>query len=152
MLEDLIAAALGDALRRYQQRFGATAEEQLQRSFGDDLGRFVRRAIVEKYDFVRRSRLSENRLDPFLEEPFVIVARQYSRDLQGELRRHRKVGRVALRPNSTRIRSSRGVQIGAPEMNVRLQVRTFCPLVPCVDGNDRRPESRNSKGSSDERS
>lgn len=38
MLEDLITAALGDALRRHQQRFGASAEEQLQRSLGDDVG------------------------------------------------------------------------------------------------------------------
>ena len=39
MLEDLIAAAVGDGLRQYQQRYGATAEEQLQKSLsGSDLG------------------------------------------------------------------------------------------------------------------
>jgi nucleoid-associated protein EbfC len=31
LLEDLIAAALNDALRQYRQRFGGTAQEQLQK-------------------------------------------------------------------------------------------------------------------------
>lgn len=39
MLEDLVAAAMDDALKQYKQRFGATPEEQIQRSLGDsDLG------------------------------------------------------------------------------------------------------------------
>ena len=39
MLEDLIAAAVSDVLRQYQQRYGASAEEQLQKSLaGSDMG------------------------------------------------------------------------------------------------------------------
>lgn len=34
MLEDLVAAATNDALRQYRNRFGATPEEQLQKSLG----------------------------------------------------------------------------------------------------------------------
>lgn len=34
MLEDLIAAAVNDALRHYRNRFGATPEEQIQKSLG----------------------------------------------------------------------------------------------------------------------
>lgn len=39
MLEDLIQAAIGDAIRQYQARYGATAQEQLQKLMADsDLG------------------------------------------------------------------------------------------------------------------
>lgn len=31
MLEDLVAAAVGDALRRWRERYGATPEEQMQK-------------------------------------------------------------------------------------------------------------------------
>ena len=34
MLEDLIAAAFSDALRQFQARFGANAEEQMKKSLG----------------------------------------------------------------------------------------------------------------------
>jgi DNA-binding YbaB/EbfC family protein len=34
MLEDLIAAALSDALRQYTSRYGATPEEQVQKMLG----------------------------------------------------------------------------------------------------------------------
>ena len=33
MLEDLVAAAINDALRQYRQRFGASPEEQMQKLF-----------------------------------------------------------------------------------------------------------------------
>jgi len=43
MLEDLIAAALSDALRLYRQRYGATAEEQMQKLMaGADLSSMMR--------------------------------------------------------------------------------------------------------------
>jgi DNA-binding YbaB/EbfC family protein len=35
MLEDLVAAALNDATRQYRQRFGTTAEEQIQKLLGN---------------------------------------------------------------------------------------------------------------------
>ncbi len=39
MLEDLVAAALADALRQWRGRFGASPEEQIQRMLaGSDLG------------------------------------------------------------------------------------------------------------------
>jgi DNA-binding protein YbaB len=38
MLEDLIAAAVEDALRQYRERFGVSAEEQMQRTLGGDGG------------------------------------------------------------------------------------------------------------------
>lgn len=39
MLEDLVAAAVGDALRQYRTRFGASAQEQVQKLLaGKDLG------------------------------------------------------------------------------------------------------------------
>jgi DNA-binding YbaB/EbfC family protein len=39
MLEDLIQAAMNDALRQYKQRYGATAEEQMQKLLGgSDMG------------------------------------------------------------------------------------------------------------------
>jgi DNA-binding YbaB/EbfC family protein len=39
LLEDLISAALGDALRQHRERFGATPEEQLGRVFKNaDMG------------------------------------------------------------------------------------------------------------------
>lgn len=39
MLEDLIAAAINDALRQYKTRFGATPEEQIQKLMaGSDMG------------------------------------------------------------------------------------------------------------------
>jgi DNA-binding YbaB/EbfC family protein len=39
MLEDLVASALADALRQYRGKYGATANEQMQRLFsGSDLG------------------------------------------------------------------------------------------------------------------
>lgn len=43
MLEDLVAAAMNDALRLYRQRYGATAEEQMQKLMaGADLGAMMR--------------------------------------------------------------------------------------------------------------
>lgn len=43
MLEDLVAAAITDALRLYRQRYGATAEEQMQKMMaGADLGSLMR--------------------------------------------------------------------------------------------------------------
>jgi len=39
MLEDLVQAACNDALKRYQERYGATAQEQLTKLMGEsDLG------------------------------------------------------------------------------------------------------------------
>jgi hypothetical protein len=39
MLEDLVAAAVGDALRQYRARYGVTSEEQMKRTMaGQDLG------------------------------------------------------------------------------------------------------------------
>ena len=38
MLEDLVAAAIGDALRQYRTKYGATMEEQMQKMMaGQDL-------------------------------------------------------------------------------------------------------------------
>jgi DNA-binding YbaB/EbfC family protein len=34
MLEDLVAAAVGDALRQYKERFGASPDEQIQKMLG----------------------------------------------------------------------------------------------------------------------
>jgi nucleoid-associated protein EbfC len=43
MLEDLVAAAITDALRLYRQRYGATAEEQMQKLMaGADLGSLMK--------------------------------------------------------------------------------------------------------------
>jgi DNA-binding YbaB/EbfC family protein len=42
MLEDLVAAALGDALRQWRTRFGVGPEEQIQRLLAQsDLGRLL---------------------------------------------------------------------------------------------------------------
>lgn len=43
MLEDLVAAAVNDALRLYRAKYGATAEEQMQKMMaGADLGALMR--------------------------------------------------------------------------------------------------------------